>query len=430
MKTRKIFPVLLTLILAFSLFACNQQTSKNTSDTEKEDEFTEPSAFFTIDFAEIIKHKRDVNLSEIAKSVEFIPLENNQESMLGNIMDVKLTPEYIFIKHTGSPLLTQFDQNGKFIRHIGTEGRGPKEYGLMRIFSLDEKHRLIYIQTNWTRKILVYNFEGEYIKTIRYPAVERLHNVWARDSFMMSYGSPYSGNDLYTFLETSLSGDTTQTIANHIFWDKKEDRSVSNSYWGRNEFYWVENKLHMKGWYNDTVYTYNNENKIVPKFLVDLKEHKIPDDLIPERMPTKPLPKECYWVGINESCDYIFIRYGLHELRKLGEGENGCIVFTKKSREGVAIKNHGEEYGFINDLNGGPDFQPRYSNDSLIFIDVTALEMKRYLDSDKFKNQEVKFPEHKEKLLELSKTLKEDGNSLLMIARLKNENAHSQKKPL
>ncbi len=54
-----------------------------------------------------------------------------------------------------------------------------------------------------------------------------------------------------------------------------------------------------------------------------------------------------------------------------------------------------------------------------MFADVTALDMKRYLDSEEFKNQQVKFPEQKEKLAQLNKTLKEDDKHFLMIARLK-----------
>lgn len=341
--------------------------------------------------------------------------------MLGNIHDVQLTSEYIFIHHYGSPLLTQFDRNGRFIRHIGKEGRGPKEYALMRVFSIDRKKQLIYIHTNWTNKVLVFNFDGEYIRTIRFPGIDRGHSIWSRDSFLVSFSEPFIGNEPYVFIETDFKGDTIQKLNNYIKWNKKSRLNSRDSYWGRNEFYHAENKLHMKGWYNDTVYTYNSENKIVPRFFIDLKKHKIPDDLIPEKMSGKPLPDQCYWVGVNESDNYIFIRYGLHGIRKIGEGENGCVIFYKRTKKGIALKNHGEEYGFVNDLNGGPDFKPRYSNDSLIFVDVTALDMKTYLDSKKFKNQEVRFSEQKEKLVELGKILKEDDNSFLMIAKLKQD---------
>lgn len=238
---------------------------------------------------------------------------------------------------------------------------------------------------------------------------------------MVSYGSPYSGRDQYSFIETSFSGDTTQTIANHLLWDKKGENSFTVSYWGRDEFYWADKKLHLKGWYNDTVYSYNEVNKLTPKYFIDLKEHKIPDDLIPEKMTGKPLPKECYWVGVNESADYIFVRYGSHmdKTKSKDKMEDGCVLYNKKTKEGVAIKNKGVEYGFINDVNGGPGFKPRFSNDSLIFVDVTALDMKQHLDSQTFKNCEAKFPEQKEKLVQLNKTLKEDGNSFLMVAKLK-----------
>ncbi len=265
----------------------------------------------------------------------------------------------------------------------------------------------------------MYNFDGEYVKTLKFPAIERLYNVWSRDSFIVTYSTPNYGNEPYSFIEVGFSGDTTQTIKNHILWDRKSDQGYMVSYWGRNEFYWAENKLHMKGWYNDTIYTYNSFNKFVPEYFVDLGEYKIPEDLIPEKMPQKPLVGTYYWVGLNESKNYIFVRYGSHMGKTAEKMEAGCVIYNKKTKQGIALKNKGEEYGFINDLNGGPDFKPRYSNDSLIFVDITALDMKLYLDSEKFKTREVKFPEQKEKLAQLNKTLKEGDNSFLMIAKLK-----------
>lgn len=134
------------------------------------------------------------------------------------------------------------------------------------------------------------------------------------------------------------------------------------------------------------------------------------------------MPAECYWVGVNESSDYVFIRYGLQYDRKskdLHELADGCVFYNKITKEGIALKNRDEHCGLINDINGGPVFKPRYSNDSLMFADVTALDMKRYLDSEEFKNQQAKFPEQKDKLVQLNKTLREDDNHFLMIARLK-----------
>jgi len=405
--TSKLFFVLCVI----SLISCTQKETNPQNNSNQ---------FFTIDFAEIIKNKNEVPLSEIAKSIEFIQFETTTKSLLGNIMDIKLTKDYIFIHHNGDKRLTQFSRQGKFIRHIGIVGRGPKEYALMRTFSLDEKNELIYIQTNWTRKFLVYNFKGEYVKTLRFNAVERGMVVWSRDNLLMSFSEPLVGNEPYVFIEHNEKGDTLQYVKNYIFWDESEISDFSRSYWGRNAFYRFDNKLHMKGWYNDTVYTYNDQSIIAPKYFIDLKDHKIPNELVFERQSTKPLPQNCYWIGVNETSNYIFIRYAPHYSRNFDAHSyfNGCVFYNKTTKEGIALIER-EKVGFINDISAGPNFNPLYTNDTITFVDVTAMDMKLYLDSEEFKNSQPEFPEQKEKLIQLNQTLKEDDNHFLMVAKLK-----------
>lgn len=420
MKNKVTVKKLLLVLVLFS-FSCSSKEKKTTVLENKPKVEQKTNQFFTIPFAEIIKNKREVPLSEIAESVEFIQFEKTDKSLLGRISDIQITKDYIFIKHNGSPLLTQFDRSGKFIRKFGTAGRGPKEYALMRAFSIDEKNELVYIHTNWTRKILIYNFAGEYVKTLKFAAVASPLISWSRDNLLVSFDSPYSGNEPYVFVEVNENGDTTQTIENHIFWDKNESSQLIVSYWGRNVFYRFNNKLHMKSWYNDTVYTYNDRNEIIPKFFVDLKEHKIPDDQVFERKSTKPLPNECYWIGVNESSNYIFVRYGPHYKKgdkKLKEIASGCVVYNKTTKQGTAL-NESEMVGFTNDLTAGPNFKPRYTGDSMAFVDVSALDMKLYLNSEKFRNQTAKFPAQKEKLIQINKTLKVDDNHFLIIVKLK-----------
>jgi len=408
------FPFQLRLLVVF-IFV----TSLSCKENAKKEKI-KSNSFYTIPFAEIVKNKRKVKLSEFATDVEFIQFENTPKALLGRVDDIQLTKDYIFVYHFGSDLITQFSRDGKYVRHIGKLGRGPKEYESSRAFSIDEKNERIYIQTNWTSKMMVFNFDGEYIKTIKYPAIERLKNVWSRDSLLVSFAEPMEGNEPYVFIEHNEQGDTLQTVPNYIFWDNKDQ--YYNMYLNfLNSFYRFGNKLHMKGWYNDTVYSYDENNKIVPKFIIDLKKYKIPDDLIYERKWTRPLPNDVCWVGVHETSNYIFIPYGYHfdvVKRKLLNKEEGCILYNKKTKEGVAVEET-KLGGFINDISGGPDFKPLYTNDTLAIMPVSAFDMKQYLDSDKFKNQEVKFPEEKEKLNQLKKTLKEDDNHFLVLVKLK-----------
>lgn len=402
-------------------FSCGNKTKKEAIKSGIAAPVKKSELFLTIPFEEIIKDQGEIKLSEFANGVELVQFENTPKALLGRVSDIQLTKDFIFIRHNGNKLITQFSRDGKYIRHIGKLGRGPKEYALSRIFSLDEENELIYIHTNWTRKILVYNFNGEYVKTIKYKAVERTDNVWCRDSLLVSFGEPHIGNEPYVFIEHNESGDTLQTISNKNFWDKEETSRSMVSFWGQNAFYRFKDKLHMKGWYNDTIYTYDQNNKIIPKFFIDLGKHKIPNDLVYERKSTRPMPGEAKWVGVRETENYIFIPYGAHyniQARKLLKEEEGCILFNKASKKGSAVKET-KLGGFINDITGGPDFKPLFTNDTCAFVTVSAFDMKQYLESQGFENQEVKYPAEKEKLYERIKTLKEDDNHFLVIANLK-----------
>jgi len=410
----------LLIILILSIWGCHPKNGKEINSKKQTDnQILQNSQFLTIDFPEILKQKREVTISEIAGSVDYIYLEKTPKSLIGSILDAYITKEFIFIQHNGSRLLTQFSRDGKFLRKIGSEGRGPKEYALMRLFSIDERNELIYIHTNWTRKILVYSFNGEYVKTIKFEGIGRGYITWSRDSLFVGFSEPHVGNESYVFLETDSHGDTIQGVKNHIFWNSNESSSFMVSYWGRNSFYRAGEKLHMKGWYNDTVYTYDAENKIISKFFIDLKIHKLPADQIPERKGSESNAVNCYWTGVNESSDYIFIRYGSHWSQKSTNEEQGCMFVNKKTGAGTALTNKGEDYGFVNDLDAGPDFKPEYSNDTMAYSFVTAMDFKMYLDSDNFQNRSAKFPDQKEKHRQLNKTLKEDDNHILVIANLK-----------
>jgi hypothetical protein len=365
MKNLNFLIKLLHVLILLTSFSCREKA--------KEEVFGDNS-FYTIPFAEIVKTQSEVKLSEFATDVEFIQFENIQEALLGEIQDIQLTKDYIFVNSGRSPLV-QFFRNGKYIRHIGTTGRGPGEYDICRIFSIDEKNKIIYIQANAIHKMLVYNFDGEYIKTIQYPAMERLWNVWSRDSLLVSFQEPMEGNEPYVFMEHNEQGDTLQTISNHIFW--KNDEQYYNLYLiFLKSFYRFDNKLHMKGWYNDTVYSYDETNKVIPKFFIDLKEHKIPDDLIYERKWTRPFPDNLCWVGVHETSNYIFIPYGYHfdiVNMKLSNEEVGCILFNKKTKESVAVEET-KLGGFKNDITGGPDFKPTVTNDTLAIMAISALD--------------------------------------------------------
>jgi len=419
-KNARLFFKLSCIIFVVTLSDCQL---KSTGNKENQNEQSETNSFYTIPFAGIIKNKREVKLSEFAKDVEIFQLENIPEAMLGNVEDIELTKDYIFVKYWMHPVL-EFSRNGKFIRNIGGKGKGPGEYNTCMKMSVDEENERIYIQTIESG-VMVFNFDGKYVKTIKFPAMESFMNFWfwSRDSMLVSYFEPYFGNEPFVFIEHNEQGDTLQGVPNYIPFNITEQSKTPHffPYKDQNYSYRFENKLHMKGSYNDTVYTYNENNKIVPEFLIDLGKHKLPGDLIYERKWNRPMPDDLCWTGVHETSNYIFIPYGYHFDQNKPETkkeEQGCVLYNKKTKEGVAVEET-KRGGFVDDLIGGPGFRPIVTNGNIALMLVTAMDMKQYLDSDKFKNQEVKFPEEKEKLNQIKKTLKEEDNDFVVLVKLK-----------
>ncbi len=402
--------LMLILILVICL-SCKENYKKENLNTD---------SFYTIPFAEIVKNKREVKLSEIVTDVEFVQLENTPEAFFREIENIEFTKDYVFIQTWGQPIF-QFSLDGKLVRKVGKLGRGPEEYNNCLKMSVDEENERVYIYTT-DLNIFVFNFDGEYIKTIHFPALNYMKFwIWGRDSMFVSYLEAVDGNEPYVFIEYNEQGDTLQTIANHIFWDTNEEFGTISSFFDQNFSYRFESRLHLKSYYNDTVYTYDNNNKFIPKFFIDLGKYKLPEEFIYERKWTRSLPGNFIWTGVHETSNYVFLPYGYHfDQNKLEseKKEKGLVLYNKKTKEGTAVEEK-LSGGFVDDLAGCPDFRPMVTNGNSAIMLVSALEMKLYLDSDQFKNSEVKSPEKKEKLRQLNKTLNENDNDFLVMVKLK-----------
>ncbi len=392
-------------------------TSKNDKNIDNKD-FQSDNPFYTINFPDMLKRQRDVPISDIADSIKYIVLETSPTSLLGSINDAKFTKDYFFIYHNGTTSqLSQFDKNGHFIRNIGSIGRGPEEYLGIRAFSIDEENKLIFIHLNFIKKILIYSFDGEYVKSINIDR-DDTEIVWNRDSLFMCFREPTIGNEEYVFTEINGNGDILQAVNNYCFWKNKLTPIVSVRFRNRSIFYRFDNRLHFKGWYNDTIYSYVN-NKIIPKFLVDMGKYKLPDELRFERQ-IEVFPSEYYWYCVNETSGYVFIHYAPFpspdEKMLLNEG---YICYNKKTKTGNTLKNKNGKIGFVNDLDGGPDFIPGYTNDSLAFQYIEAADIKKYLAMDKSLGPTPKYPEQKEILIKQLNGLYEADNPVIMVVKLK-----------
>jgi len=147
------------LFLSILCLSCSPR-SKNPLESKK-------NGIYVFDFDKA-KTKPDFLYSSIYKRVSVIPLETNQFSLIGSISKIRVFDNYIFVLDSyDAKTLFLFDREGNFIRKIGNNGQGPREYIEPSDFTIDIEGKTVYVLDDTKQRILRYDLTtGSFIKAI------------------------------------------------------------------------------------------------------------------------------------------------------------------------------------------------------------------------------------------------------------------------
>lgn len=104
-------------------------------------------------------------LSEMARSISYIPLETKEECFIPNAYEcsVKATENHIFVAPRSKPLMI-FDRKGKFIGKAGSIGEGPGEIHSISSYIVNEKNQWLSIFNPNHSTVLVFSIYGRLIR--------------------------------------------------------------------------------------------------------------------------------------------------------------------------------------------------------------------------------------------------------------------------
>lgn len=119
---------------------------------------------FDIPSFDLMSNLQKAKLSDFVDSVQYIPLETNDSSLIGSISRVIATSHYIFIGDRVTNSVLVFSKQGEFLNKIYRQGRGPEEYVRLYDFDVNEKDSSIYFYCG--SKIQIYDYMGIYKQTI------------------------------------------------------------------------------------------------------------------------------------------------------------------------------------------------------------------------------------------------------------------------
>jgi hypothetical protein len=286
-----------------------------------------------------VAFQKELGLKEFVRDIEYTKLEYKPQCIIGNVNDLKTSDEYFFISTFDNLKfkLYQFKQSGEFVQEIGKHGKGPGEYPDISDFELvDDK---IFVLSNTSNQILIYNFDGTFNRSIRIEKRNYDSFNYLVNSILALQSGLYIDDVVLTEL-IDLHGNTLSTFKSRVFNspDKKFDGKLYNTVYKFND------ELFVKESKNDTVYKITT-SKLVPHFVYDLGKFKPPIEC-----PEQEWYKYYVIYSIVETKDYIFTFFTFDN--------TGCIAKYSKNngKVTVSIPEDKLKYGIKNDFDNGHDF--------------------------------------------------------------------------
>lgn len=388
------------------------------------------SAIKTIDVAGAIGKGQIVPLSQIAESIEYIPLETNQNNMIDMIRYGYLVYENdkFYVKH--KYLTYVFDKSGKFLFTFNKEGRGPQEYYLLSGISVDEDENIIVTSFD---KFIMYDKSGKFVKIMA--DKDFAPGIALKNCYPL-------GKDRYLFTTDLRRGADNEFSA--IIMDMKSDKIAKIKYppkerefvkslpaMYRYSFYEIIAMRSAEGvtlinGLDPNILRIDNELNIDTLFRIEFGKYHprdIPGGLFDRGGGSSVVYR--YKLPL-ESTTYIFNQFKLgssaHKPRvmlKGGDNPNNetytidisCSLFNKKTGEFIFVDQpQMDQIGFPDDFEGGPAVWPIYVGTSNQMVaSINAIDFINYAETH---DVSAKFKE-------IAGRIKETDNPVLVLVNLK-----------
>ena len=108
--------------------------------------------------------QKEWNYSQLFDGVEVIPLETNNQSLIGELTRIEFVNHVFYILDCRTQSLLAFSQQGKFLWKINTPGRGPEEYNRVIDMDIDSENQITNLYANYPQKLMQYDLKGKFIK--------------------------------------------------------------------------------------------------------------------------------------------------------------------------------------------------------------------------------------------------------------------------
>jgi hypothetical protein len=394
--------------LLFILIATQTISCSNAQDKE--------SDLITIDALKALENIQELTFSKLFDNIDYILLEQTPKSLVTPDPYIALTEDYIIARNQGryESLLVFDRRTGKFVREIGTMGRGPNEYSFIPLDFYDSNKKIIYTLGS-NENIITFGLNGDYLGDIKLPNCYEVDGMpflssGSFDTYLdsttyVSYVSNNSGNErkkMVLFTKDSL----VKVFPNYLSWKRSPSRNI-NVLSLETRFFHYGNKLFFKEAFNDTLFEVRKDN-LLPRLVFYFGKYSMPYELQDEYLSSGKWKVSMFVDRLAENSDYLFF--------SLRANQKSYLAFYNKDTRKTKVCMGTGSYPstLIDDVNGFlPVTRFNLTNRNEMVSSFDALQVKKWLDSNPKKATLLrgKFP--------WLVNLTESGNPVVMIAKCK-----------
>lgn len=162
----------LTLCLIFALwllpfalfFSCTSHPIK------------EPSVM-VIDVSKVYENKQELKLSQFVDSAKYIKLETNPSCLFASIGNLSLGKKYLLVSNGFQGKIYLFTSEGKFIKTIGSIGKGPGEYISISGLVADEDEKYVYLVDSRQKRLIRYGIKDNSARFVSLDQALTIHGI-------------------------------------------------------------------------------------------------------------------------------------------------------------------------------------------------------------------------------------------------------------
>ncbi len=346
------------------------------------------------------------NMSDCFSEIEYIPLQTDSSSMLGNIAYFDIYKDKFVVADREQKRCMLFDNEGAFIKYIGDIGNGKGEYGNMLNISVNDINAEIGV--NDFEKLVVYDGDGNYRKSVDYTKLLAGRNLFVTQvemygDYLIFNGSNYSSGRPYSIF-AGKNLDIVYIDSLKSFSDEVErvqltglpKRYQTYSYFYNNEIYNVNPK-------SDTICSYNESLEKSARYILDYGKFRGSKEVAINGRMVFETDGAMVFSIYTKANHFSFMPTA---------GAKFCyLVYNKRSGD-IKILPFDEsigKYGFVNDIDGsGMSFLPSAAKGNAMY---------QFVDAYRF--IECAGRSTSAKMKEVAATLTEESNPVLIKATLK-----------